>query len=199
MSSNKPEYHKINVLLIPNVAWTNGLGPVPACATCFRQCPLYTFRERLFPTDLRLLDWGVAVGGGVGRGDKARLHPASEAAPGGSWQLQGEGGGQGSLHGGSCDQLWLPGVGAQVHSRRKTAGVGVRCVPHPSPTWSSSSTPAPSSPCASLGGPCFLGVLAHSHCHGTHNRHLFLTVWRLDVRDLGTGRWFLLRPLSLVC
>ena len=64
MSSNKPEYHKINVLLIPNVAWTNGLGPVPACATCFRQCPLYTFRERLFPTDLRLLDWGVAVGGG---------------------------------------------------------------------------------------------------------------------------------------
>ena len=100
---------------------------------------------------------------------------------------------------GSCDQLWLPGVGAQVHSRRKTAGVGVRCVPHPSPTWSSSSTPAPSSPCASLGGPCFLGVLAHSHCHGTYNSHLFLTVWRLDVRDLGTGRWFLLRPLSLVC
>ena len=97
MSSNKPEYHKINVLLIPNVAWTNGLGPVPACATCFRQSPLYTFRERLFPTDLRLLDWGVAVGGG----GQARPDciPASEAAPGGSWQLQGEVGGQGSLHG----------------------------------------------------------------------------------------------------
>ena len=95
MSSNKPEYHKINVLLIPNVAWTNGLGPVPACATCFRQCPLYTFRERLFPTDLRLLDWGVAVvGGGAG---KARLHPASEAAPGGVLAASRGGWGSGKL------------------------------------------------------------------------------------------------------
>lgn len=99
---------------------------------------------------------------------------------------------------GSCDQLWLPGVGAQVHSGRKTAGVGVRCLPHPSPTWSSSSMPAPSSPCTSLRDPRFLGVLACSHCHHTYNRHLFLTVWRLDIRGQGTGRC-LLRPLSLVC
>ena len=77
MSSNKPEYHKINVLLIPNVAWTNGLGPVPACATCFRQCPLYTFSERLFPTDLHLLD-GVVVGR---RGGRARPHPCLRGCP----------------------------------------------------------------------------------------------------------------------
>ena len=35
-----------------------------------------------------------------GEGEAGPDHiPASEAAPGGSWQLQGEVGGQGSLHG----------------------------------------------------------------------------------------------------
>ena len=160
-----------------------------ACATCFRQCPLYTFSERLFPTDLHLLDGGV-VGGKGRQGQTASLPQRLPLeGPGSSKERLGVR----AACMGSCDQLWLPGVGAQVHSRRKTAGVGVRCLPHPSPTWSSSSMPAPSSPCASLRDPCFRGVLACSHCHHTYNRHLFLTARRLDIR-----RWLVPPEASLL-
>lgn len=93
-----------------------------------------------------------------------------------------------------------PSPGSLEYVLRFTAEGGqqecVRRPLQPRPTWSLSSTPAPSCPCTSLQDLCFLGVLACSGCHNKCNRQLFLAVWGLEVLDQGASRWFLLRPLS---